>query len=61
MDFLIDFVYACVPVRDRVLAKADHAVSIDNQAVKLKVSKPGSGSHTEGKSQQAVSGEFAFL
>lgn len=50
---------SCVPARDRFLSKRGHAVTIENQVVKLKVSKPSSdsGSHTD-EAQKSVSGQF---
>lgn len=47
--------YVCVSVRDQVLSKAEHEVNIDKQVVKLKVSKPGSGTDTDEKPQGSVS------
>ncbi|XP_047660504.1 protein mono-ADP-ribosyltransferase PARP14-like [Tachysurus fulvidraco] len=43
-------------IRDRVLAKADHTVTIEKQELKLKVSKPSSdsGSRTDDKSQASA-------
>ncbi|XP_060751201.1 protein mono-ADP-ribosyltransferase PARP14 isoform X1 [Tachysurus vachellii] len=43
-------------IRDQVLAKADHTVTIEKQELKLKVSKPSSdsGSRTEDKSQASA-------
>ncbi|KAI4893217.1 hypothetical protein NFI96_030863 [Prochilodus magdalenae] len=44
-------------IRDQVLAKGDHSVTIDNQVVKLKVFKPGEGkSRTEEPSEAAATG-----
>ncbi|KAK3549858.1 hypothetical protein QTP86_015477 [Hemibagrus guttatus] len=50
-------------IRDQVLDKADHAVAIENQVLKLKVSKLSgdSGSHTEEKAQASVSRQFCLL
>lgn len=50
---------SCVPARDRVLSKTEHALTIEGQAVKLKVLKPSSdpGSHTE-ETQKSVSTKF---
>ncbi|GAA6082690.1 protein mono-ADP-ribosyltransferase PARP14 isoform X2 [Tachysurus ichikawai] len=43
-------------IRDQVLAKADHTVTIEKQELKLKVSKPSSdsGSRTDDKSQASA-------
>lgn len=39
--------YACLSVRDQVLAKAEHAILIEKQEVKLTVSKPDSEAVSE--------------
>ncbi|MCI4387957.1 hypothetical protein PGIGA_G00080100 [Pangasianodon gigas] len=41
-------------IRDQVLAKADHEILIEKQVVRLKVSNPDSGSHTQKKSQESA-------
>ncbi|KAF5893659.1 poly [ADP-ribose] polymerase 14-like isoform X1, partial [Clarias magur] len=41
-------------IRDQVLSKAEHAVQIDKQVVKLKASRPGSGNDTDAKPQESA-------
>ncbi|XP_066507279.1 protein mono-ADP-ribosyltransferase PARP14-like [Hoplias malabaricus] len=41
-------------IRDQVLAKGDHSVTIENQVVKLKVFKPGDEEHQKEESSEAA-------